>query len=57
MNWSEFFAMGGYGLYVWGSYAAAAVVLVFNIVSARRHEKNVRRELQQMQRLQGSENE
>ena len=27
MNWnsvSEFFAMGGYGLYVWGSYAAVA---------------------------------
>jgi len=26
MNWnsaSEFFAMGGYGLYVWGSYAVS----------------------------------
>ena len=20
MNWSEFFSMGGYGFYVWGSY-------------------------------------
>jgi len=45
MNWSEFFAMGGYGLYVWGSYGMAAVVLVFNVLAARRREKNVRREL------------
>jgi heme exporter protein D len=31
MNWnsaSEFFAMGGYGLYVWGSYAVAALCFV-----------------------------
>jgi heme exporter protein D len=30
MNWgspAEFFAMGGYALYVWGSYAVAAVLL------------------------------
>ncbi|HMC16170.1 MAG TPA: heme exporter protein CcmD [Albitalea sp.] len=29
MNWhsaSEFFDMGGYGLYVWGSYATTAVL-------------------------------
>jgi heme exporter protein D len=57
MNWSEFFNMGGYALYVWGSYAVAAIVLVGNVVAARWHEKQVRRELQQMQRLQGTENE
>ena len=30
MNWhstSEFFAMGGYGLYVWGSYAVTALLM------------------------------
>lgn len=30
MNWNspaEFFAMGGYGLYVWGSFAVTAVCL------------------------------
>lgn len=30
MNWgspAEFFAMGGYALYVWGSYAVAAILL------------------------------
>ncbi len=41
MNWgsaSEFFAMGGYGLYVWGSYAACALLMVVEpILAARRH--------------------
>lgn len=41
MNWgsaSEFFAMGGYGLYVWGSYGAALVALVVEPwLTARQH--------------------
>jgi heme exporter protein D len=31
MNWggaAEFFAMGGYGFYVWGSFAVTAVCLL-----------------------------
>ena len=32
-SWSEFLAMGGYGLYVWGSYAVTLVVLVGEIVA------------------------
>ena len=31
MNWSspaEFFAMGGYAFYVWGSYGVAAALIV-----------------------------
>lgn len=27
-TWSQFAAMGGYGLYVWGSFGMCAVVLV-----------------------------
>ena len=52
MNWSEFFAMGGYGLYVWSSYAAAALVLVFNLLGARRRMKTVRQQLAEQIRLQ-----
>jgi heme exporter protein D len=41
MNWnspSEFFAMGGYGLYVWGSYAVTvAWMLLEPVQAARRH--------------------
>ena len=32
-SWSEFLAMGGYALYVWGSYAVTLVVLVGEIVA------------------------
>jgi heme exporter protein D len=34
MNWGSldaFFAMGGYGFYVWGSYAVAALCIVIEI--------------------------
>jgi heme exporter protein D len=27
MNWSDFFYMGGYGFYVWGSYLIAFVAI------------------------------
>jgi heme exporter protein D len=33
---SEFFAMGGYANFVWTAYGLTVIVLVFNIVSARR---------------------
>ena len=35
MNLGEFFAMGGYGFYVWGSYAACALAVVAEIVTVR----------------------
>ena len=31
MNWSDFFNMGGYAFYVWGSYLLAAVILGLNV--------------------------
>ena len=27
MNWAKFFSMGGYALYVWGSYGVTFVLL------------------------------
>lgn len=32
MNWSEFFHMGGYAFFVWGSYAVTFIVVLVNIV-------------------------
>ena len=32
-NWSEFAAMGGYGLYVWGSFGMCALVVTVELVS------------------------
>ncbi len=37
MNWTEFLAMGGYAIYVWPSFALTAVVLIYNVYSARRN--------------------
>ncbi len=43
MNWNsagEFFAMGGYGLYVWGSYAmVVACMLIEPWLATRRHRR------------------
>ena len=36
MQWgsvSEFFAMGGYGLYVWGAYAMTGLVIAAEMVA------------------------
>jgi heme exporter protein D len=36
VNWSsasDFFAMGGYGLYVWGSYGVTIALVVMELVS------------------------
>jgi len=46
MNWnsaSEFFAMGGYGLYVWGSYAVTAAWMLLEPWMVRqRHARALR---------------
>ena len=35
MSLSEFFAMGGYGAYIWSCYGLTAVVLIFMAWRAR----------------------
>lgn len=32
MNWGDFFAMGGYGLYVWGSYGVTVLFMVIEVI-------------------------
>jgi len=32
-SWQNFLAMGGYGLYVWGSYAVTLIVLIAEIAA------------------------
>ncbi len=36
---NEFFAMGGYGAYVWSTYGISAIVLVGNVLLSRRAER------------------
>ena len=42
---SEFFAMGGYAWYVWGSYAVAALALAAEIWALARRRRTLRRRL------------
>lgn len=46
MNWENpaaFFAMGGYGLYVWGSYAMVALWMLYEpFAVSRRHQAALR---------------
>ena len=46
MNWgsaSEFFAMGGYGLYVWGSYGLTVALMVAEPwLATRRYRRALR---------------
>jgi heme exporter protein D len=38
-SWSDFFAMGGYGLYVWGSFGVTAAVIaaeIWSVIASRR---------------------
>jgi len=45
MNWgsaSEFFAMGGYGLYVWGSFGVTAAALLIETLLARKRFADTR---------------
>ncbi len=38
-SWSDFWFMGGYGLYVWGSMGMTAVVLLIEMVQARQSHR------------------
>ena len=41
MNWSEFFSMGGYAFYVWGSYLATLLAMGGEVVFLLRRRKAV----------------
>jgi heme exporter protein D len=48
MNWgspADFFAMGGYGLYVWGSFGVCALLMAIEPILAHQRRKNILRSL------------
>ena len=46
MTLSEFIDMGGYGAYVWSSYAICCIVLIMNVIQPVLRERKTNRELQ-----------
>ena len=48
MNWqsaSDFWAMGGYGLYVWGSFAVTAGVMLVEVLMVQARRRALLREV------------
>jgi heme exporter protein D len=43
MDWSEFFSMGGYAFYVWGSYLITFLVLGAEVLSLIKRKKALQR--------------
>ena len=52
---SQFFAMGGYAAYVWPSYGLTLVVIVLNVVWARRLLAKSREEARRRLAMRGGE--
>lgn len=53
MTWdsmTQFLAMGGYGLYVWGSVAATAALLGAELLALRARRKAARRRVLRLHR-------
>ena len=42
MSWQEFCNMGGYALYVWGSYGVTALLLIAEVLMVRARSKRAR---------------
>jgi heme exporter protein D len=50
-SWSEFFAMGGYAVYVWGSFSVVALFMAGEVVLVRHRTKTVKKQLAQARRV------
>ena len=48
-SWGDFWAMGGYGLYVWGSYGVTALVLLLEVRSAAQRRKRAIAQIHEQQ--------
>ena len=39
-NWSDFWAMGGYGVYVWGSFGVTAALMAIEVLWVKQARDN-----------------
>lgn len=53
-SWSDFWAMGGYGLYVWGSFGVTFLVIAIEVVLLRRHGRETIEKLKRMKQWDAS---
>jgi heme exporter protein CcmD len=51
---SEFWEMGGYALYVWGSYGAGLAIFAWNVAAPALARRGLRQRLQQARSGEGA---
>ncbi len=51
MSWADFMAMGDRGFYLWGSFAAFFLMIVFEVIWLRMSAKRVRNGLTEESRI------
>jgi heme exporter protein D len=51
-SWDQFVAMGGYGLYVWGSYVVTLALIASEVVLVAKRRRNVMRQLRSFARAE-----
>jgi heme exporter protein D len=54
---AEFFNMGGYALYVWGSFGATALLMVLEPVFLRKRRAGILKRLDRMTRMKAGRSE
>ena len=55
MSVAEFFHMGGYALYVWGSFGAALLLMIVEPILVRGRRRNIRKRIVRMARIEAGE--
>jgi len=56
-SWADFWAMGGYGLYVWGSMGVTFLLMALEVFVARQARLQAEREVRQVQALNQQDGE
>lgn len=51
MSISEFFAMGGYGYYIWMSYGVTALFMIVEVIYVLRNKRSIMQQLSRTIRL------
>ena len=52
---SDFFHAGGYGFYIWGSYGAAVLLMVGELIAAKQQHRTILKRLSRMARINAAE--
>lgn len=56
-SFSDFLAMGGYGLYVWGSFGVTALIMALEPIAVARNQKATKSRLKRQIRAESRSTE